>query len=494
MTSDAPTFRLSDVLAALSPVLDRVEGQPDGHTMRTCVIGMTLAERLDLPNDLRGALFYALLLKDAGCSSNAARVAALFDTDDFTAKREFKTVDTSNPAQKLAYIARTVRPDAAPWARAQQFLTVAVQGERAAREMIQIRCERGATIARTIGFPAETAAAIHSLDEHWDGTGYPDGLRGAQIPLLGRICSLAQTVEVFARTYGLENAIAMAEERAGRWFDPQLVDLLHVESRIGPLWDARSAHDLAALIARLEPEGQLLAATEDRLDRVAAAFAQIIDAKSPYTFQHSARVARIAVAMATVQGLPPVAVRDLRRAALLHDIGKLGISNQILDKPGKLTDAEIAIMGTHPALTAATLERIAPFRGIAAVASAHHERLDGSGYHRGLTAAALGTPERILAVADIYEALTSDRPYRPALSLEEAIAILSRERARTLCAESVDTLIRLVTSAHPAFRVGSVQADADTNDSCDTVSVAFATTTPSVNARAPRVRSGSTQA
>jgi hypothetical protein len=173
-------FNLSGVLSALSYVLDMVEGQPPGHTLRSCFIGMRLGAHLGLDEERRSALFYALLLKDTGCSSNAFRVTNLFGADDFAVKRNFKVVDWSRLSEVIKYTARNVSRDGAAWSRLRHFLAVGKKGQRGARQLVRIRCEQGAEIARLIGFPEETARTILTLDEHWDGAGHPDGLRGEE--------------------------------------------------------------------------------------------------------------------------------------------------------------------------------------------------------------------------------------------------------------------------------------------------------------------------
>jgi len=440
---DAETLRFSEVLSALSLALDRVEGQPEGHTVRSCFVGMTVAGRLGLGEEERSALFYALLLKDAGCSSNASRMSALFDADDLEAKRRVKTVDWTNPPRAALYAARTVSPNGSFWRKAERLLNFGVQGQGASRRLIQIRCERGAEITRLMGFPEETAQAIRSLDEHWDGTGHPDGLKGDEIPLLARICGLAQTVEVFYTAHGPAEAEEVARVRSGRWFDPELVDVFLAGTREGGLWEGLAREDLRTEISRLEPADRVMVATPERLDLVSRAFAEIIDAKSPFTYRHSEGVSEVAVAVGERLGFDADAKRDMMRAGLLHDIGKLGVSNRILDKPGRLTDGEFARVREHPKLTYDILSRVTPFRDIAETAANHHERLDGSGYHRGLTGDQLDLPSRILAVADVYAALTQDRPYREALPKERALEILAKESGKQLCPTSVAALEEL---------------------------------------------------
>lgn len=430
-------LRFSEVLSALSFALDLVEGQPEGHAVRSCVIGMRIADRLGLGPERQSALFYALLLKDAGCSANASKMSVLFDADDLAAKRNVKTVDWTSMPHAAFYAARTVSPEGSLLAKAGRMYEFAVRGRRASRELVQIRCERGAEITRLMGFPEETALAIRSLDEHWDGGGHPDGLQGDRIPLLARVCGLAQTAEVFFTTHGPGAAEAVARTRSGRWFDPVLVEALLAEAKEGDLWERLSRGDAGKEVSRLEPEEKTLEATPERVDLVARAFAEIIDAKSPFTYRHSEGVARVAVAMAERAGLGPEGQRDLMRAALLHDIGKLGVSNRILDKPGPLTDDEYAKVREHPKLTLDILSRVGPFRPIANTAANHHERLDGSGYHRGLTAGDLDLPARILAVADVYDALCATRPYHDALPKEGVLAILGEESGAKLDPESV---------------------------------------------------------
>ena len=291
-----------------------------------------------------------------------------------------------------------------------------------------------------MGFPEDTPLAIRSLDEHWNGAGHPDGLKGDEIPLLARICCLAQAVEVFYTAHGPAEAEELARVRRGRWFDPVLVDFFLAEACDGGLWENLAREDLRYEVSRLEPADRVVVAAPERLDLVSRAFAQIIDAKSPFTYRHSEGVAEVAVAIGGRLDFDADARRDLMRAGLLHDIGKVGVSNLILGKPGRLTEAEFAVIKEHPRLTYDILSRITPLRGIAEIAANHHERLDGSGYHRGLTSDRLDVSSRTLAVADMYDALTQDRPYREALPKEKALNILGAESGEKLSPTSVAAL------------------------------------------------------
>lgn len=429
-------LRLSEVLAGLSHALDITEGQPRGHTERSCVIGMRLVGALGLDDATRSSAFYALLLKDAGCSSNASKVAALFGADDAVVKSTRRLTDTASRSQAVGHMLRTVAPGQSPLTKAQHVAAVLRFGSAGARSLVAMRCERGADVARAIGLGEVVARAILDVDEHWDGKGYPAGTAGDDISLIGRVLCLAQTTEVFWRHGGASAACAIARERRGTWFDPELVDALVALERADAFW-----HGLEnPVVTGLEPPDRVLLAEPGRLDLVAEAFASVIDAKSPYTARHSAGVAEIAVALAKALELGREDRATLRRAALLHDIGKLGVSNRILDKPGPLTDAEQEVVRRHPRWSREILTRVTAFQDLARIAGSHHERLDGSGYPSALTAEELDLPTRILAVADVAEALGADRPYRQALSADEVIRTIRGESGRTLHADACEAL------------------------------------------------------
>jgi HD-GYP domain-containing protein (c-di-GMP phosphodiesterase class II) len=428
---------LSGLIGALSYALDITEGEPPGHAARSCLIGMRLACELGLGAVARSDLFYALLLKDAGCSANSARIAALFAADDQEAKRTSKRVDWARPRSAFVWSLRTVAPGGSFRARAERLWAIRNEGE-VTRSLMQARCDRGAEIARMLGFSGATAEAIRALDEHWNGCGQPYGLCGTEIPLAARIMCVAQTVEIFHRERGVGAAYRVAAKRRGHWFDPALVDALGGFRTDAGFWASLAEPDPSTV----EPADRVLIADDERLDQIAEAFAAVIDAKSSWTQQHSGRAGTFATGIAAALGLDTTVVSDLRRAARLHDIGKLGISNRILDRPGPLTDAEYAKVKEHPLLTQRILERIPGFSELAPLASSHHERLDGSGYPHGLTAEELTKPMRVLAVADVYEALTADRPYRPAWSPDRALEIIRLDVPRRLDHDAFEVLDR----------------------------------------------------
>jgi HD-GYP domain-containing protein (c-di-GMP phosphodiesterase class II) len=468
---DRSVVRFSEVIAAMSAALDLTEGQPAGHAARTCMIGMRLAQELGLEQSECTALYYALLMKDLGCSSNAAKLSYLFGADDRVVKRNVKTVDWSQAKENVRFTLRSVRPDGGPLRRLLQLGTLAVRSVGASRQLFKTRCERGAAIARELGFSEVTARAIRELDEHWDGLGYPAGLRGEQISLPARILGLAQSVEVFARELGPDAACTMAASRSGRWFDPELVRALLNLRHQKNFWRRVDTNNPWIAVAACAPADEARVATEADLDRIALAFAHVVDAKSPWTFRHSVGVADIAVGIAESLGYPEDGLRRVRRTALLHDLGKLGVSNLILDKPGKLTDGEFVAMRKHPEFTEQILARISCFASLAPVAGAHHERLDGRGYYRGRSADELSMDARLLTVADIFEALSAARPYRAAMPTERVLSILEGDAGIAICPRAfaglTDWLARRDFTSRVANQIDALEQLQCELSSCD---------------------------
>lgn len=430
-----PTGRL---LAALSTALDLTEGQLPGHALRTCFLATRLADRMGLASADREALFFAAFLKDAGCSSNAAAVTRIFGVDEI----ELKTRQATTERSMLAYAALTMRslPQTEPIPRRlRRLISIGIRGRRELRQVEQIRCERGATIARKAGFDDNVANGILDLHEHWDGRGEPRGLRGAAIHPLARILAACQGLDIFVHAAGRARGLAVLGERRGTWYDPDVVDAL-LDGTIHGLLDDLDAPDLVGRTMSLEPGGTIRTSDDEDVDRIAGAFADIVDAKSPYTGSHSQRVAEIAGDVALQLGLPTATVVDARRAGLLHDVGKLGVPNLILDKPGRLDDAEMEIIRRHPEMTLRILEPIPTFSEVAQLAASHHERLDGHGYFRGLSAPEIAIGARVVAVADVFEALTAERPYRPAMHTEQALGIMRASAGEHLASDVIEAL------------------------------------------------------
>ena len=415
--------RLAEILGALSRALDLTEGQPPGHCVRGCWIGVNIGRQLGLPDAQLKDLYYALLLKDLGCSANAARICELYLADDLSFKKDFKLVNGSLP-QVLRFVLSHTGANTHLAQRFRSIITILQNGGEIARELIETRCQRGAEIAQQMRFSEPVARAILDLDEHWDGGGKPIGKSGPDISLFARIALLAQVADVLHASTGRANACAEIESRAGGWFDPDVVAAFKQVARFDDFWETLVRDDLETIVLEMEPGQDAILADDDYLDNIAQAFARVIDAKSPFTSGHSERVALFTDLIAEEMGCDGGHRRWLKRAALLHDIGKLGVSNSVLDKPGKLDEAEWMAIRRHAGLSEQILSRISAFADLSRVAGAHHERLDGKGYPRGLDADAIDLDTRIISTADVFDALTADRPYRPAMPTSKALAIL----------------------------------------------------------------------
>ena len=422
--SQPATVQLGEVLSAFTYALDLTEGQPAGHAIRAAWIATRLGEAVGLSGQTLSDCLYAALLKDLGCSSNAARVAELFLGNDRKLKHGFKLIGP-DVSHFLQFIEDTVGQDSSAHERSCAIDVLHAGAGPILAGFIDTRCNQGARIARRLRFSEQVAQAIAGLDEHWDGGGLPRGVAGEAIPLLARIALLAQVADVFLMTGGPDVALAEVNARCGSWFDPVLVSAFAGLSQTPDFWAALAAPDIAARLLALPAAQVTIPVDEDYLDDITAAFGEVIDAKSPFTAGHSSRVAQITAALASGLGLAPRDCRRLVRAAQLHDVGKLGVSNRILDKPGKLNDAEWVEMRDHAMLTGEILGRIGVLRDHAMIAAAHHERIDGCGYPLRLDGTMIALETRIITTADIFDALTADRPYRAAMPLDKALAIMA---------------------------------------------------------------------
>lgn len=417
------SLSLAELLSALSQALDITEGQPIGHCARCCFIGSKIGEALGLSDLEQKELYYALLLKDLGCSSNAARICELYLTDDLTFKSDFKSIGDSLP-QVLRFVLSHTGMKAGMAERFRSIVNILQNGGSISRELIETRCHRGAAIARKLRFSEVVASAIQNLDEHWDGGGKPLGLKATTIPLFSRIALLAQVVDIFHRSSGKNAARREIEQRSGTWFDPHVASVFLVVSDDDSFWQSLEDVDLPRLILALPPARDESSIDDDYLDDIAAAFGEVVDSKSPYTAGHCSRVALFTDMIAEELEFSDNERKWLNRSALLHDIGKLGVSNCVLDKPGKLDDAEWVDMRQHAVYSEEILLRISAFTEVARIGGAHHERLDGKGYPRGLTSEDISLETRIVTTADFFDALTADRPYREAMPLGRALGIM----------------------------------------------------------------------
>jgi len=419
----APSVHRAELLAAFSYALDITEGQPEGHSIRACWIGAQVGRALGLGDRQLGELYYTVLLTDLGCSSNAARICELYEADDRAFKQGYKTVGTSLAATLHFVFSRTARGKPLHQ-RAAAIGKILTNGDSIAQELILSRCTRGADIARSLRFPEPVCEGIYRLDEHWDGSGRPGRLRGSEIPLYSRIALLAQVADVFHAHAGRSASIDEVRRRAGNWLDPQAVAAFESVASDYSFWLALKSPSLPAMVVALAPADDELAVDDDYLDAIATSFGQVIDAKSPFTSGHSLRVADFAFAIAEKMRLDSSRARSLRRAAFLHDVGKLGVSSAVLEKPASLDEREWVEMRDHAEHTRAILGRIGAFEALADIAAAHHERLDGRGYPRRMDGAAIAGETRIITVCDFYDALTADRPYRAAMPRARALEIM----------------------------------------------------------------------
>jgi HD-GYP domain-containing protein (c-di-GMP phosphodiesterase class II)/DNA-binding CsgD family transcriptional regulator len=395
-------LRLAELLAALSVATDLGMGQPSGHAGRTSLQAVRLARALGLSDDQVSDVFYVALLRYLGCTSDAAEVAALAGDEIALAVR----------------VGPFMMGDAAEQAVAAGVPDV----DKAAAAAMLAHCEAAELLASRLGLNDEVLRALRHGFERWDGTGHPRGLGGDAIPIAVRIAVLARDVELWRERTTLAGLRELLARRRGCAYDPEIVDAFLDCPPVpdGPPW---------AELFDAEPCPRTI--DECRLDTVLEVFADFADVKLPYALGHSRTVARLAAAAATTLGLDPADVVRIRRAALVHDLGRAGISNQVWDRPRPLGDDEWERVRLHPYYTERILHRCRPLEDLAEVAGAHHERLDGSGYFRSSAAAALDLPARILAAADVYAAMRQERPHRPALTVEQARSELMGEAQRS---------------------------------------------------------------
>lgn len=440
---------LADIVSALSFALGLTERAMPGHSMRSCVLGMRLARELGLAPRLKTSLYYALLLKDVGCRSNPGHLYPVFGCAGERPVKGGLEPDAWNRCQKLSTLRlQGNNPVAEVAQRVAGIVRIGLRRNRSNEKVISPGCDRCSHILRKVGLGDTAAEAVRGLNEHWDGSGSPDQRRGSLIPIESRILAVAQHLDVFASEHGIDRAIELLRERSGHWFDPELVRVAERLHRTEDLWrgalPSTPAEDTKSAALNLAPD-KVKGSEATDLDLICEAFADLLDAKSPFTYRHCVGVTDAAVKIALELGLSVERTRLVNRAALLHDIGKLRVPNSILNKQGKLEANEWSVIQEHPRLTREILSRIGPFKELAMIAGAHHEKLDGTGYPDRLTGKDLPLEARIIAVADVYVALTEDRHYRPGLALDRAFEIMSREVPNRLDADCFEALMCAVS-------------------------------------------------
>ena len=435
--NDRRGMRLAELVAALSLGIDLGFSQPMEHVLRQCLIALRLAERIKLDEQQRAAVYYTALLINVGCHSDAHEQAKWFG-DDITLKSDKYEHELRSLRAAVTGL-RLVGAGNPPMHRFRVGLEFLFSGHREMNGMIEQHAARARTLGEQLGLSDRVLHALGCAYEQWDGRGWPGKVKENDIPLAARLSMLAEFVEVAHRVGGVEAARKLLRQRAGKQFDPKLAALLWAEADeiLGgldsvPTWDAV-----------IEAEPSLAVVLEgEQLDGALVAIANFVDLKSPYTLGHSHAVADLVTASCPLLGLSTVDGAMLRRAALVSGYGRLGVSNAIWDKRGPLGAGEWERVRMHPYLTERMLHQSATLAPLGAVAVQIRERLDGSGYPRALTGAAISHQGRILGTVDAYQAMREPRPHREALSREDAAFELRREaRAGRLEGEVVEAVL-----------------------------------------------------
>ena len=444
----AGAVRLAELVATLSLGSDLGRGQPMEHCIRQTAIALRLADLLEVGEDERIAAYYVGLLDSVYCHADAHEQAMWFG-DDIGLKADTYEADTESVRYLLLMLRRLGSGDAGLLARARRIAAFPGDGWKAVNQFLRTHSELQAQFAERVGLPPVVREGLRHSYERWDGRG-PEKTDGPQIPLPARVVALADIVEVHHRSGGVEAAREVARERAGNHLDPGLVEIFcaHAADVLAhpgpaPTWDA---------VIAAEP-GLRRIVQGPGLDSVLEAMADLVDMKSPHMAGHSRGVANLAAEAARVLDLPAGEIVALRRAGLLHDIGRLGVSNAIWDKPGPLTSAEAERVRLHPYLTDRMLAGLSALGAARGLAARHQERLDGSGFPRGLTATGLSRADRVLAAADVYHAMIEPRPYRQARAPDAAAAELRAEVvAGRLDGEAVNAVLTAAGQRAPARR------------------------------------------
>ncbi len=427
------TLRLAELMAALSLATDLGMGQPLEQALRTCLIARALGERLGLRGEELSEVYYVALLRFLGCTADAHEMAGMAGGDEIAVRAAIAPVLGGPPREFAAHVVPQVGAGQGPLRRARLVVGMMAGGRERAREGIRAHCELGENLAQRLGLPGGVRAGLGAAFEQWNGGGMPDGLAGEAIPLPARIVFVARDVEVLHRLRGEAGARDAVKDRRGAAYDPAVADAflgaagdLVAAAETGSPWEA---------VLESEPEPRPWV-PEPRLDGVLAAFADFVDLKSPFTPGHSREVAALSAAAR------PADAVWLRRAGLLHDLGRAAVPNGIWDKPAPLTEGEWERVRLHPYYSERILGRVKALRPVVAAAGMHHERQDGSGYHRGSQAGDIPVQARILAAADAYQAMTQPRPHRAAMTPDQAASELAAmARSGRLDAEAVHDVL-----------------------------------------------------
>jgi HD-GYP domain-containing protein (c-di-GMP phosphodiesterase class II) len=424
-----PSLRLAEILGGLAIASDIANGFPQEKVLRTAILATEIGRCAGLGHaELRDA-FYVAVLRFLGCTGFAHEEAQDYGAgNDLVTRNVMALADPANPIATLRAIVTRVGEGAPAMTRARAVAQLVLDAD-AAKKHARAQCDTSMRFAELIGMSATVRDALAQVCERFDGKGVPECTAGERIPTATRLLHVADVAEIVNHRHGAEEAIDEIERRAGKHLDPGFARVFAAHA--DELLEGISAASVWELFLRSEPEPHALA-DDARADQVAVAFAHFADLKSVYTLGHSIAVADLAVGAAVQIGVSAAALRDLRHGALLHDIGKVSVPNGIWDRRGPLGMLEWERVRLHARYTEQIVLRAPAWAGAAKIAAAAHERLDASGYHRGVSASLLDAPERILAAADVLQALREPRPHRPAHSLESAAAVLADEARRGL--------------------------------------------------------------
>jgi HD-GYP domain-containing protein (c-di-GMP phosphodiesterase class II) len=435
--SETRPIRAAEVIGALSLATDLGTGQPLEHALRTAVLAVRLGELAGASAQELVDTYYVALLHASGCTSNGHEAAQLFG-DDIAHRAAFFLIDPTNPAEVLEFYRAHIGVGRPPEVRAALIEDAIANAGPRARAGFATMCEVAQRFAGWLELGSSVQAALEYVFARWDGRGFPD-VRGDAIPLPMRLLHVARDASLFLSAAGPAEARAVVERRAGAAYEPRLAELgaRNLPDMLAELDEARMWQQAL----EVEPFPQIWM-TGDRVDAAFTAIAALTGLKSPWLREHSTGVAELAEAAAWRKGLAGASVALVRRAALAHDLGRVGVSNAIWEKPGPLGFGDWERVRLHPHFTERAFAQSPELTPIGMLAGSHHERLDGSGYHRGTRGPALDQTARILAAADCYGAMREARPYRPALDAPAAEVELVREAEDgRLDPEAVDAVL-----------------------------------------------------
>ena len=381
---------------------------------------MALCEGAGFDQKVRETVYWVALLRYIGCTGHAHEVAAVFG-DDISLLAQTLVLDTADPAAVMHAMVEFAAAGRAPEDREQIARSLQAGAHVWAVNNFATGCEVADMLVQRLDLEPDVREALRFTYERWNGNGYPSGARGEQIPMAMRVVHLSQDMEAIGRRFSPTKAIEAARERRDRTYDPELADLF-VE-RGSDWFDGLSKMEPWDAVLDLEPEPhRMLEGAE--LDAALMVAADFIDLKSPYMAGHSRRCAQLAADAARLLGFTDAEITRLRGAALLHALGTTSVPNSILDKRGPLTRAEFDRVKLHPVLTEQMLSRSPALAVLNPIAASHHEKADGSGYHKGLEVDATDRAARVLVAADIYVGVTTERADRQPFSSDNAAAEL----------------------------------------------------------------------